>query len=146
MNEVTMDAYANKLVENTFLPFFTVSTDVTDISEFVLKTGCLWRYVRASMTVIGLIPPMMDKGVSDHLLVDGGYVNNVPTKAMKQLYNPGVLLTSSVQKLDPPMTQHLGDSVSGFGLLLKLLNPFRRSEDEVVTQNAANMRVMCASR
>jgi hypothetical protein len=36
--------------------------------------------------------------------------------------------------------------VSGFGLLLKLLNPFRRSDDEVVTQNAANMRVMCASR
>lgn len=63
MNEVTMDAYANKLVENTFLPFFTVSTDVTDISEFVLKTGSLWRYVRASMTVIGLIPPMTDHGV-----------------------------------------------------------------------------------
>lgn len=63
MNEVTMDAYANKLVENTFLPFFTVSTDVTDISEFVLKTGSLWRYVRASMTVIGLIPPMTDRGV-----------------------------------------------------------------------------------
>ena len=98
------------------------------------------------MTVIGLIPPMMDKGISDHLLVDGGYVNNVPTKAMKQMFNPGVLLTSSVQKLDPPMTQHLPDSVSGFGLLLKLLNPFRRSDDEVVTQNAANMRVMCASR
>lgn len=32
MNEVTMDAYSNKLVENTFLPFFTVSTDVTDVS------------------------------------------------------------------------------------------------------------------
>ena len=32
MNEVTMDAYENKLVENTFLPYFSVSTDITDIS------------------------------------------------------------------------------------------------------------------
>lgn len=85
MSEVTMDAYANKLVENTFLPFFTMSTDVTDISEFVLKTGCLWRYVRASMSVIGITPPVVDRGVSDHLLVDGGYVNNVPTRVMKQV-------------------------------------------------------------
>ena len=37
MNEVTMDAYANKLVENTFLPFFTVSTDITDISVKLLN-------------------------------------------------------------------------------------------------------------
>lgn len=85
MSEVTMDAYANKLVENTFLPFFAMSTDVTDISEFVLKTGCLWRYVRASMSVIGITPPVVDRGVSDHLLVDGGYVNNVPTGVMKQV-------------------------------------------------------------
>lgn len=80
-----MDAFANKLVENTFLPFFAMSTDVTDISEFVLKTGCLWRYVRASMSVIGITPPVVDRGVSDHLLVDGGYVNNVPTGVMKQV-------------------------------------------------------------
>lgn len=110
-----------------------------------MKTGCLWRYVRASMSVIGLIPPITDMGVSDHLLVDGGYVNNVPTKAMKQLFNPGVLLTSSVQKLDAPLTQKLGDSVSGLSLLLKLLNPFKGSED-ALTQNTVNMRVMCASR
>lgn len=64
MNEVTMDAYSNKLVENTFLPFFSVSTDVTDVSEFVLKSGCLWRYIRASMTVIGFVPPMPDRGVA----------------------------------------------------------------------------------
>lgn len=39
--------------------------------------GCLWRYVRASMSIAGVFPPMCDY-TDGHLLVDGCYVNNVP--------------------------------------------------------------------
>lgn len=39
--------------------------------------GCLWRYVRASMTIAGVFPPFCDYK-DGHLLVDGCYVNNVP--------------------------------------------------------------------
>lgn len=39
--------------------------------------GCLWRYVRASMSIAGVFPPMCDYK-DGHLLVDGCYVNNVP--------------------------------------------------------------------
>ena len=52
MNEVTMDAYSNKLVENTFLPFFAVSTDVTDVSvtynELINRIGVysqIWLFM-----------------------------------------------------------------------------------------------------
>lgn len=47
---------------------------------FVFKSkilGCLWRYVRASMSIAGVFPPMIDYK-DGHLLVDGCYVNNVP--------------------------------------------------------------------
>lgn len=40
--------------------------------------GILWRYVRSSMTVCGLFPPLCD--FDGHLLVDGCYCNNVPGK------------------------------------------------------------------
>ena len=45
--------------------------------HFIL--GSLWRYVRASMSISGYLPPLCDP-VDGHLLLDGGYVNNLPGK------------------------------------------------------------------
>lgn len=43
------------------------------------QSGCLWRYVRASMSIAGVLPPICDY-IDGHLLVDGCYINNVPGK------------------------------------------------------------------
>lgn len=40
-------------------------------------TGSTWRYVRASMSLSGYMPPICDPQ-DGHLLLDGGYVNNLP--------------------------------------------------------------------
>ena len=40
-------------------------------------TGCLWRYVRASMSLWGLLPPLCDPKDGNQLM-DGGYINNLP--------------------------------------------------------------------
>ena len=42
-------------------------------------TGTLWRYIRASMSLSGYMPPLCDP-TDGHLLLDGGYVNNLPGK------------------------------------------------------------------
>ena len=39
--------------------------------------GSLWRYVRASMSLSGYMPPLCDPK-DGHFLLDGGYVNNLP--------------------------------------------------------------------
>lgn len=39
--------------------------------------GSLWRYVRASMSLSGYMPPLCDPK-DGHLLLDGGYCNNLP--------------------------------------------------------------------
>uniref|UniRef100_A0A2M4DIT3 Putative patatin-like phospholipase domain protein n=1 Tax=Anopheles darlingi TaxID=43151 RepID=A0A2M4DIT3_ANODA len=43
----------------------------------VMILGMLWRYARASMSVAGIFPPMVDNR-DGHLLLDGCYTNNVP--------------------------------------------------------------------
>lgn len=43
----------------------------------VHTTGYAWRYVRASMSLAGLLPPLCDEG---DMLVDGGYVDNLPVR------------------------------------------------------------------
>ena len=44
------------------------------------QTGYLWRYVRASMSLSGYLPPLCDHG---NMLLDGGYMNNLPADIMK---------------------------------------------------------------
>lgn len=49
-----------------------------------LPAGSLWRYVRASMSLSGYMPPLCDPK-DGHLLMDGGYINNLPGKWGKKL-------------------------------------------------------------
>ena len=44
--------------------------------------GSLWPLVRASMTIVGMLPPVYYKGA---LLVDGGYMNNIPVDVMRSM-------------------------------------------------------------
>lgn len=46
---------------------------------FPAGAGSLWRYVRASMTLSGYLPPLCDPK-DGNLLMDGGYINNLPGK------------------------------------------------------------------
>ncbi len=48
----------------------------------VHQYGYMWRFIRASMTLAGYLPPMCERG---DMLVDGGYLNNLPADVMKNL-------------------------------------------------------------
>lgn len=48
----------------------------------VHRSGLLWAYVRASMSLAGYLPPLCDP-MDGHLLLDGGYVNNLPADVMR---------------------------------------------------------------
>lgn len=65
-----------------------VSRDINIICGHVL--GSLWRYVRASMSLSGYMPPLCDPK-DGHLLLDGGYVNNLPGKRTSLLSFPQVI-------------------------------------------------------
>ncbi|XP_073960081.1 patatin like phospholipase domain containing sws [Choristoneura fumiferana] len=64
-------------IEDLWLPYFTVTTDISASCMRVHRHGSLWRYIRASMSLSGYMPPLCDP-VDGHLLLDGGYVNNLP--------------------------------------------------------------------
>jgi predicted acylesterase/phospholipase RssA len=69
-------------IEDLWLPFFCVSTNLSRAQVQVHQLGTLWKYVRASMTIVGMLPPVISGG---EMLVDGGYLNNVPVDIMHGL-------------------------------------------------------------
>ncbi|CAH1402896.1 unnamed protein product [Nezara viridula] len=76
-NRTIQGTFGETRIEDLWVPYFTLSTDITTSAMRVHRHGVLWRYVRASMSLSGYMPPLCDP-VDGHLLLDGGYVNNLP--------------------------------------------------------------------
>lgn len=66
-------------IEEMPRPFFCVSSDLTTGRIHVHRSGLLWRALRASAAVPGILPPVT---YNRHLLVDGGVMNNLPVDVM----------------------------------------------------------------
>jgi NTE family protein len=69
------ERYGGVRIEDLWLPFFCVSSNLTSGSTMVHRSGDLPTALRASIAIPGLLPPVLcDEGV----LVDGGMMNNLP--------------------------------------------------------------------
>src|ERR1700680_2010865 len=63
-------------------PFFCVSTNLTGGSLAVHRNGPLARALRASISIPGLLPPVMIDGEA---YVDGGTMNSLPVDVMRPM-------------------------------------------------------------
>ncbi|CAN5457254.1 patatin family protein [soil metagenome] len=68
--------------EDLPIPFAAVACDLETGKEVVLSEGDLIEAVRASCAIPGVFAPVVRDG---KILIDGGVIANVPTKAVKQL-------------------------------------------------------------
>ncbi|OCF45992.1 lysophospholipase NTE1 [Kwoniella heveanensis CBS 569] len=113
-------AFYNTHIEDFWIPFFANSTNITHSRMEVHRTGYAWRYVRASMTLAGLLPPLSDNG---NLLVDGGYMDNTPIEPLRKNGIRDVIVVD-VGSIDDTSPRNYGDSVSGWWIFLNRFNPF----------------------
>ncbi|GAB3516831.1 patatin-like phospholipase family protein [Photobacterium alginatilyticum] len=64
------------------IPYRAVATDIAKVKPVMIDSGHLAAAMQASMTVPGALKPVIWQ---NHLLVDGGVVNNMPVDAAQQL-------------------------------------------------------------
>jgi NTE family protein len=92
VSQLLRDNYGDVRLEELPKPFFCVSSDLTSGRTHVHRAGPLWRALRASVALPGILPPVTYHG---HLLVDGGVMNNLPVDVMAE--NPhGPIIASDV--------------------------------------------------
>ena len=48
-------------IEDMWLPYFCVTTNMSSCTREVHRSGRLWWHLRASMSVLGFVPPMIDE-------------------------------------------------------------------------------------
>lgn len=119
-NRGIFKTFGNSQIEDFWLEFYCNTTNISRSRSEIHNSGYVWRYVRASMTLAGLLPPLCDEG---SMLVDGGYVDNLTVSHMKSL-GADIIFAIDVGSLDDDTPQQFGDSLSGFWALFNRWNPF----------------------
>jgi predicted acylesterase/phospholipase RssA/CRP-like cAMP-binding protein len=80
-------------IEDLWIPFFCCSSNLTRGEVMVHQRGSLRRYLRASGSVGGIMPPVTDDG---DLLIDGGVLNNLPADVMRRFCPDGSVIAVNV--------------------------------------------------
>ena len=119
-NRGIFKTFGQSMMEDFWLQFYCNTTNISRSRMEVHDSGYVWRYVRASMSLAGLIPPLCDEGC---MLLDGGYIDNLTVAHMKSL-GTDTIIACDVGSLYDRVPQDFGDSLSGFWALLNRWNPF----------------------
>lgn len=115
-------AFGESQIEDFWLRYFTNTTNITHSRMEIHQSGYAWRYVRASMSLAGLLPPLTDKG---SMLLDGGYVNNLPVEQMRS-WGAKYVFAVDVGSIDDTTPMTYGDTLSGLWVLFNRWNFFSR--------------------
>jgi predicted acylesterase/phospholipase RssA/CRP-like cAMP-binding protein len=124
MTTVVQEMFGDAQLEDMWIPCFCITTNLSRSTMLVHELGPVWKYARATTSIPGLLPPVIDNG---DMLVDGGLLNNLPTDVMRRHSDCGVVFASDVAGVLG--TGHARNpayetNISGWKVLWRRLNPF----------------------
>jgi NTE family protein/lysophospholipid hydrolase len=120
-------------IEDLWLPYFSVSSNLTRAEMAVHRSGLLRRGVRASGTLAGLMPPLVIDG---DLHVDGALFDNLPIDVMRAEVDGGFVIGVDVSPpIDLAKNAAYEDGLSGFAVLGNALNPFGEKQTYATIAN-----------
>jgi lysophospholipid hydrolase len=138
-------------IEDFSVPFFAVTTDLTRSRLQLHRSGPAWKYVRASMSLSGFLPPVCDAR-DGTLLVDGGYLANVPIELMlrgtltelseltvknelsdetRDALSASIVLAIDVGRVSDRVPIFYGDSLNGWSVIFKKLIKYFKKSSEI---------------
>jgi NTE family protein/lysophospholipid hydrolase len=111
-------------IEDLWLPYFCVSSNLSRAEMMIHRAGSLWRSVRASAGLPGVLPPVVFEG---DLLVDGALLRNLPADVLRELTGGGTTIAVDVSvETDLDSIYPYDDAISGWRILWGRMRPFGR--------------------
>lgn len=124
VTKLTKALFGDRRVEDQWVPFFCVATNLTTAEPVVNQRGPMWRAVRSSLAIPGVFTPVIEDGET---LVDGSVMNYFPARLMAQLCESERIIGVNVAPLkDDKRYYDFDTDISGWRILLSRLNPFSK--------------------
>ena len=146
------DNFGDVDIEDLWLPFFCVSSDLTKGEYHLHQRGRLRRALQASSSLPGVMPPVI---WDDSVLVDGAVTNNMPADIMRRWHRGPVVgvdvavakaLTAEDMKRPPSLWRWIatGEWRKGPPVVSLLIRAATVSSarDQAQTQEACNLLVI----
>jgi NTE family protein len=132
-------------IEDLWIPYFAVSTDLSTYGLHRHRRGDLWAAVRATGSVPVLLPPYYTQ--DGHMLVDGAIMDNVPVRIMHELKSgPNVVISFQAPTLERFDVDYRA-LPSRSHLLRSVIDPFtRRTLPKAPGVGTVLMRSLMANR
>jgi predicted acylesterase/phospholipase RssA/CRP-like cAMP-binding protein len=112
-------------IEDLWLPYFCVSSNLSRAEMMIHDDGPIWLALRASGGLPGIFPPVVHRG---DLLVDGGFLRNLPADLLRDRMGGGTIVAVDVSaELDLQFEHSYEHSISGWRILWSRMNPFGTS-------------------
>jgi NTE family protein len=92
-NQLVRADLGERPIEALPMPLAVIATDIGTGERVAIRSGNLTSAMRASMSVPGLIAPVLRDG---RKLVDGGLTDNLPVAEARRLCDPDVLIVVNV--------------------------------------------------
>ena len=121
-----LEVYGDTLIEDLWVPYFCVSSNLADGREVVHDRGELWLAVRSTISLPGIFSPVPTE--DGQLLTDGAVLNTFPVDVMhRMLGGNGNIIGVNVSQI-PEQCEYYnyGTLLSGWQVLFSRLNPFAR--------------------
>ncbi|KAK1759464.1 hypothetical protein QBC47DRAFT_457737 [Echria macrotheca] len=119
-NRGIFKTFGKTQIEDFWLEYYCNTTNISKSRAEFHTSGYAWRYVRASMSLAGVLPPLCDEG---SLLLDGGYIDNLTVSHMKSL-GCDIIFAVDVGSVYDNKPQAYGDTLSGMWAFVNRWNPF----------------------
>jgi len=118
------EVYGDIHIEDLWVPFFCVSSNLADGREVLHDRGLLWKVVRSTISIPGVFTPVPT--ANGDLLIDGAVLNTFPVDIMvERLGGKGKIIGVNVSHIPDQFCYYDFDtSLSGWSVLLSRLNPF----------------------
>jgi len=113
-------------IEDLTTPLFCISANLATGEPVVHSTGPVWRAIRSSASIPGIMPPVWHDG---DLLVDGGVVSNLPVGMMRERITGKVIAIDVRPRPYKKTYRRFEPDVSGFRALGRKLNPLMPKVD-----------------
>ncbi|HUY27696.1 MAG TPA: patatin-like phospholipase family protein [Candidatus Binataceae bacterium] len=113
-------------VEECWRMLLCTSSDLTSGQVWVHRTGPIWKALRASVAIPGVLTPVIE---GNHILVDGGVLNNMPIDLMLGMRRGPVIAVDVMREHTVTADAGILEEQS----LFTMLRPARRGSPNIIT-------------
>ncbi|MBX2886961.1 MAG: patatin-like phospholipase family protein, partial [Granulosicoccus sp.] len=117
--------YHQSRIEDLWIPFFCVSSNLTNGQEVIHRKGYLWKAIRSTISLPGVFSPVPT--LQGELLIDGAVLNTFPVDIMRDQLAGGHIIGVNVSQIDEVReVYNYGTSLSGWRTFFNRINPFSK--------------------